>query len=69
MLCGSGRANRALDLRLTQARFAESKAFRRARLVSNQAVRGFAPDDDFAIVALGTALAKAHRFETFGSKY
>ncbi len=69
MLLGSGRASRALNLRCTQVSFAESKAFRRARLVSNQAVRGFAPDDDFAIVALGTALAKAHLFETFGSKY
>ncbi len=68
MLCGCGRANRALNLRVAQVSLAESKAFRRARLVSNQAPYGFAPDDGFAIAAFGTTLAKAHRFETHGSK-
>ncbi len=43
--------------------------WRRTRLVPNQVPRGVAPDDDFANVALGSALGKAHRFETYGSKY
>jgi hypothetical protein len=42
---------------------------RRARLVPNQAPRGFAPDADFAIVATGTVLRRAHRFETYVSEY
>jgi hypothetical protein len=51
MLCGSGRALRALNLRCAQVSLAESEAFRRARLVPNQAPRGFAPDANFAVVA------------------
>jgi len=42
---------------------------RRARLVPNQAARGFAPDDDFAVVAHALELLALHRFETCGSAH
>jgi hypothetical protein len=42
---------------------------RRARLVPNQAPRGFAPGADFAIVAGGAEPVAVHRFETCGSEH
>ncbi len=42
---------------------------RRARLVPNQALRGSAPDADFAIVAGIIEPVAVHRFETCGSEH
>jgi hypothetical protein len=42
---------------------------RRARLVPNQAPRGFAPGANFAIVAGIVEPVAGHRFETCGSEH
>jgi hypothetical protein len=68
MLCGSGRARSALDLRCALV-IAESKAFRRARLVPNEAPRGAAAGTDFATVATCVPLSGTRRFETRGSEH
>jgi len=69
MLCGSGRAQSALNLRCAQVSLAESRAFRRARLVPNQAPRDFAPGADFVILAVGAAHQFNPCFETYGSEH
>jgi len=42
---------------------------RRARLVPNQAARGFAPGADFVIVARCVGVHGERRFETSGSEH
>jgi hypothetical protein len=61
MLCGSGRARCALDLRCAQVGLAESRAFRRARLIPDQAPRGFAPGTPLAVFALPALRLIKHR--------
>jgi hypothetical protein len=43
--------------------------WRRARLVPNQAPRGFAPGADFVILAVGAAHQFKPCFETYGSEH
>lgn len=41
----------------------------RARLIPNQAVRGFAPEVDFAIVVTPPPCKRVNRFQTNGSRH
>ena len=59
---------RPTNFEATMARIA-AMLCRRARLVPNQAPRGFAPGADFATLARGAEPVAVHRFETCGSEH